>query len=62
MKSHYRGVEFSLDPKDGREWVWVANSKRLGAASLRGELAGSRADAMKACFRAIDEALDTARQ
>jgi len=29
--------------------------------SLHGECAGIRAEAMKACFRAIDDALDTSR-
>jgi hypothetical protein len=61
MKSHYRGVAFSLDLDTGREWVWAADPKREGSMSLRGEHVGSRADAMKACFRAIDDALDMAR-
>jgi len=58
MRSHYRGVEFSLDPKSDREWMWGADPKREGTMSLRGDLVGSRTDAMKACFRAIDDILD----
>jgi len=62
MKSHYRGVQFSLDPKNGREWTWTADPAREGIMSLNGELVGSRADAMKACFRAIDNALDVSHK
>jgi hypothetical protein len=58
VSSYYRGVKFSVDPSgDG---TWRCSAVLSNDQVLRGEQRGSRDDAMRASFKAIDHALDPA--
>ncbi|HEX4078150.1 MAG TPA: hypothetical protein VHX61_04655 [Rhizomicrobium sp.] len=56
MKSRCLGVEFALQPLEASEWLWEVypTSATTRDAPVKGRLRETIADAIAACFSAID--------
>lgn len=54
---HYRGVDYSVTPLRGGLWRWTAYQLVPGELQTEGLVAGSGAEAGRACRAAIDRVL-----
>jgi hypothetical protein len=57
MKSRYRSVEFAVQTLKESEWIWEVypTGATTPDAPIKGKVRGTVADAIGACFSAIDE-------
>lgn len=57
MRRLHRGVEYAVQSPDGVRWNWTAQLGDAEGKTLAGSLHGDKADAIRLCMEAIDEAL-----
>jgi len=57
MRRLHRDVEYELQSPDGVRWSWTAALRTADGKTLAGSLHGGKADAVRLCMEAIDEAL-----